>query len=149
MKGFVKSDLHWMDENIVIHYNVIHYNVFVALQQLTPSKHAQTKSDMNLSWIGHFLNRLLSNTNLFSQRQCIVFAIVFSIQELNAWCSMGPCANSTGSSPIKQYSFSSSNKLLIPSVDTSFENIVTRRTHLTLQVNLFYHSIWTQTSMPS
>ena len=35
-------------------------NVFVALQQLTPSKHAQTKSDMNLSWIGHFLHRLLS-----------------------------------------------------------------------------------------
>ena len=34
-------------------------------------------------------------TNLFSQWQCIVFVIVFSIQELNAQCSMGLFGNFT------------------------------------------------------
>ena len=33
--------------------------------------------------------------NLFSQWQCIVFAIVFSIQRLNAKCRMGLCGNFT------------------------------------------------------
>ena len=33
--------------------------------------------------------------NLFPQWQCIVFVIVFSIQELNARCRMGLCGNFT------------------------------------------------------
>ena len=50
---------------------------------------------------------------MFSQWQCIVFVIVFSIQELNALCSMGLCRNFT------QYIFRRGDGLKCP-YDTQF-----------------------------
>ena len=50
---------------------------------------------------------------MFSQWQCIVFVIVFSIQELNALCSMRLCRNFT------QYIFRRDDGLKCP-YDTQF-----------------------------
>ena len=41
------------------------------------------------------LNTLPLGKQIYSLRQCIVFVIVFSIQELNASCRMGLCGNFT------------------------------------------------------